>query len=216
MRLWRASQVPGTFRAQLLPPAAIAGSLWAPTAPPLSTSATSSPAVLGWSPFSGRGIAPSEDPAGTGPIHHSGHLNAVLVLCSDEALVGSDTGGAAGADAEELTGLPTNRSRPAWTGGASTCGRASTALHDELALAARDGVLGMTGPETVPAGRALEVEAEIAVLRSISNLLQRGLSTLTSISLDPQHLGSAVRQVGSAFSTRLVQITAIDRSLPNR
>ncbi len=51
------------------------------------------PAVIGWTPYNTRGIAPSADPGGTGSVHIGGHVNAVIALGARDVLVGTDTGG---------------------------------------------------------------------------------------------------------------------------
>jgi hypothetical protein len=60
----------------------------APSPPPAAT-----PAVIAWSEYSTRGIAPQNDPGGTGSFHFGGHINAVIALGDRDVLVGADTGG---------------------------------------------------------------------------------------------------------------------------
>jgi hypothetical protein len=63
-------------------------SLPAPAPTPAAT-----PAVIAWSEYSPRGIAPINDPAATGSFHFGGHINAVIALGDHDVLVGADTGG---------------------------------------------------------------------------------------------------------------------------
>jgi hypothetical protein len=61
--------------------------------PTSAAAPAATPAVIAWSEYSTRGIAPQSDPAGTGSFHFGGHLNAVIALGDRDLLVGADTGG---------------------------------------------------------------------------------------------------------------------------